>query len=77
MTWNTIDSAPKDGSQFDVCRFACGEWERATDVKWDHKRSCFIAWGMGDFDRMGWVRIGFDPSHWTRVEFPSNPRSEA
>jgi hypothetical protein len=65
MKWNTIETAPKDGTEIVLwcdtaksmlmrCRWESGEWRE---------------WNIGGFDNMGWQKLEpyEKPTHWMRV----------
>ena len=66
--WRPIETAPKDGKPIDVWTKGGERW---SDVKWDKKKCYWVAWQLGDFDNMGFIRLDSDPTHW--MPHPSPP----
>jgi hypothetical protein len=63
--WQPIETAPKDGTEFDVWN-AYSE-ERIANVRWDGKH--FVHWWIGGFDSMDYCRIE-RPTHWMPLPAP-------
>jgi hypothetical protein len=74
MEWKTIDSAPKDGTEFQawIVGSGCSGWEprcRYSD------EGTFQVWGRIDYDIDGWDFLvsPTHPTHWMAT--PSAPPS--
>ncbi len=71
MTWQTIDSAPKDGTRVDLWA-KC--WLAHSD-KFDYMRcpNCYWSKGESEFNRRaGWTNLesGWFPTHWMPLPDP-------
>ena len=70
--WRTIESAPKDGTEFQAwcVRVDHGQWEPR--CRFNPKTEAFEIWGRIDYDADGWdVYPAFEPTHW--MPFPLPP----
>lgn len=65
--WQKIETAPKDGSVFDVIN---KYGDRTTDVHYDEKRGGFIHWWINDYGDVGWTIIKIPPTHWMPLPTP-------
>jgi hypothetical protein len=59
--WQGIESAPKDGSEFDAWS---AHGERWTNVWWSKQRGDWVHWGDTGFDSNGEVRVDARLTHW-------------
>lgn len=72
MTWQPIETAPKDGTEFQAwcVQAGVGRWE--SRCRFDPKTEAFEIWGRIDYDQDGWdIYPGFVPTHW--MPFPPPP----
>lgn len=71
LTWQPIETAPKDGTEFQawVLTMGNGFWEPR--CRFD-ENECFQIWDRVDYDTDGWaVYPNLDPTHW--MPFPDPP----
>jgi hypothetical protein len=67
MKWQPIETAPRDGSEFQ-CWWS-GTWEPR--CRFDTDRERFQYWGRTDFDQYSWDEWPVDqPTHWMPLPPP-------
>ena len=64
--WQPMETAPKDGKTIDL--FVCGD--RIPDCSWHGGQ--WMAYGVDDFESLGYFAITGDPTHWIRVVAPKD-----
>lgn len=68
MSWEHIDSAPKDGTIIDVLSI---DGERFTDVHWNADKQDWLHWWLDSWGAPGWCRVDVRLAHW--MPLPANP----
>jgi hypothetical protein len=66
--WQRIETAPKDGSEFDL--WTINPDDRVTNARWNEDRKRFEHWGPDGWERMSWVRIDGEATHWMPCPTP-------
>ena len=71
--WQPIETAPKDGMNFDACDIY---GERTTNVSW--RNGDWRHWWIDNFGSMGYVRVEHRLTHWMPIPEPphSNDHSK-
>lgn len=71
MSWQPIETAPKDGTEIDLWSPVIGRLENA---KWGVKRQAWMDWGVDGFGGVGWCAVGYKVTHW--MPLPNPPKDE-
>jgi hypothetical protein len=70
--WQRIGTAPTDGSEFDL--WTINPDDRVTNARWNEDRKRFEHWGPDGWERMSWVRIDGEATHW--MPCPTPPKGQ-
>jgi hypothetical protein len=78
MEWQPIETAPRDGAEFqawlvndDGCNIG---WEPRARFK---EGGCFQIWDRVDYDQDGWItEFWFQPTHWMPMPPPPTTHEE-
>lgn len=66
MSWQPIETAPRDGTEVDLWSPGCG---RTVDSEWKEGRWRY--WGPNEFGNNDWCWLKYPPTHWMPI--PADP----